>query len=354
MRRTKSTRSAAPVLAAVLTALLVTAGCGDVEVTSDDDTSADKAESTPSADSNADVDTSAGEGNWLLGMPDGRRRRRRDQHHRLHHLQPLDRAGHGPQAARRRRPPAPRPTQAALLVSADRHWAIPDTEIPAAGEERGQLKVYSLADGTTKVVDIRERTGEDDVKAIGWAFDPERAGHAAGRGHQEPGLGGRTSPAARPPRRARCPRAPGCSPTASTPTPASRTWRASTATRPSRRATASPTPRRSPATAAPCSPTESDGLTKLPASPCRLGAALHRRRRRHLGLLRGPAGADDLLPAQGRREVDRLRQAEHRGGPGRRRRSRSCFPPRRKRCRGSARYPRRRDRPTTAPRRTPT
>ena len=38
---------------------------------------------------------------------------------------------------------------------------------------------------------------------------------------------------------------------------------------------------------------------------------LHRRRRRDVGVLRRQADADDLLPAQGRRGVDGVRQAEH-------------------------------------------
>ena len=66
------------------------------------------------------------------------------------------------------------PGQAALLVSSDRRWAIPDTVIPAAEGKSGQLKVYSPADGTTKVIDIHQRTGDDSVVAVGWAFDPKR------------------------------------------------------------------------------------------------------------------------------------------------------------------------------------
>ena len=60
-------------------------------------------------------------------------------------------------------------------------------------------------------------------------------------------------------------------------------------------------------------PNGSARLAELPASPCRLGAALHRRRRRHVGVLRRPADPADLLPAQGRQGVDGLRQAEHGG-----------------------------------------
>ena len=66
------------------------------------------------------------------------------------------------------------PQQAALLVSSDRRWAIPDTEIPGTEGKSGQLKVYSPTEGTTKVIDIHQRTGDDGVEAVGWAFDPKR------------------------------------------------------------------------------------------------------------------------------------------------------------------------------------
>jgi hypothetical protein len=67
------------------------------------------------------------------------------------------------------------PDQAALLVSTDRKWAILDTEISQADESSGKLKVYSLTTGGSKIIDMRARTGESGVKPIGWAFDPERA-----------------------------------------------------------------------------------------------------------------------------------------------------------------------------------
>ena len=67
MRGTKFMRSAAPV-AAALAALLIASGCGDVEVSSDSEKKSDTdQEKTPSAEPAA-VDTSAGEGDWLLGM----------------------------------------------------------------------------------------------------------------------------------------------------------------------------------------------------------------------------------------------------------------------------------------------
>ena len=62
--RTRSRWSAAP-MAAVVATLLVAAGCGDVEVNSK--AGEDKAEASPRHPAPAEVDTCAGEGNWLLG-----------------------------------------------------------------------------------------------------------------------------------------------------------------------------------------------------------------------------------------------------------------------------------------------
>jgi hypothetical protein len=65
--------------------------------------------------------------------------------------------------------------QEALLVSADHTRAIPDTSVPAAEAATGKLVVYSVADDTSETVDIRALTGKPDLKAVGWAFDPESA-----------------------------------------------------------------------------------------------------------------------------------------------------------------------------------
>ncbi len=163
MRRTNSRWSVVPSTAA-LVALLLTAGCGDVEVKSDDDKAAQPSQ----------ADTSAGEGNWLLGMTtaggaDGETSTSVYITYNPSTGQATAQKLPSVQAA------SAAPEQAALLVSADRRWAIPDTGVSRSEEKSGRLKVYSLADGTAKVVDIRERTGKDDVHPLGWAFDPERA-----------------------------------------------------------------------------------------------------------------------------------------------------------------------------------
>jgi hypothetical protein len=170
MRRTTSRVSAAP-LAAALATLLLAAGCGDVEVTTDGDKK--PADKTPSA-TPAAVDTGAGEGNWLLGVTsaggaDGETSTTVYISYNPSTGQATAHQLPGVQAA------SATPEQAALLVSSNRLWAIPDTQIQRTEEKSGKLKVYSLADGSAKVIDLRQRAGSDDVDPIGWAFDPARA-----------------------------------------------------------------------------------------------------------------------------------------------------------------------------------
>lgn len=156
-------------MAALIATLLIAAGCGDLEVDSKDAKAGEN-----ESEKTADVDTSAGEGNWLLGITsaggaDAEVSTTVYIRYNPSTGQATARQLPGVQAS------TTTPEQAALLVSADRNWAIPDTSISRAEERSGRLKVYSLADSSTKVVDIRDRTGEGDVKAIAWAFDPERA-----------------------------------------------------------------------------------------------------------------------------------------------------------------------------------
>jgi hypothetical protein len=172
MRRTRVMRSAAPV-AAVLTALLMTSACGDVKVTTDtkkSDADQDQTASpTPSA-----VDTSAANGNWLLGMQSAGGVDAETATTVYVTFNPAT-----GQATARRLPGvdagSASPEQAALLVSTDRKWAILDTGISHADESSGKLKVYSLTTGGSKVIDLRQRAGDNGIKPIGWAFDPERA-----------------------------------------------------------------------------------------------------------------------------------------------------------------------------------
>jgi hypothetical protein len=173
MRRTISRRSPAVVAPALVTVLLL-AGCGDVEVKAK---GADKsAEETPSASpsTSQDVDTRAGEGNWLLGMTTAGGDDGETSSTVYITLNPSTGQATAHQLPGVRAASAS-PDQAALLVSADRRWAIPDTGIGRTEEKSGKPKLYSLTDGSPTVVDIRQRTGRSDVDPIGWAFDPTRA-----------------------------------------------------------------------------------------------------------------------------------------------------------------------------------
>ena len=172
MRGTKFVRSAAPV-AAALTALLIASGCGDVEVTPDSEKKSDTdQEKTPSAEPAA-VDTSAGEGDWLLGMQSAGGADAEKSTTVYVTYNPST-----GQATALKMPgvtgATASPEDAALLVSANRRWAIPDTEIKGGATSSGKLEVYSLSSGGTKTIDIRARSGESGLKPIGWAFDPER------------------------------------------------------------------------------------------------------------------------------------------------------------------------------------
>jgi len=161
-------------MVAVVATLLLAAGCGDLEVNSKDGkASEDKSETSPTP-SPTEANTSAGEGNWLLGITsaggaDAETSMTSYITYNPSTGQATARELPGVQAG------GTEAEQAALMVSADRHWAIPNTTIARGQERSGKLKVYSLTDATTEVIDIRDRTGKDDVKPIAWAFDPGRA-----------------------------------------------------------------------------------------------------------------------------------------------------------------------------------
>jgi len=161
--------SAVP-LAVALATVLVAAGCGNVQV------KAKGTEKKPgkAATSAPAADTSAGEGNWLLGMTTAGGADAESSSTVYLTYNPST-----GETTRREIPPVKGPSatpeQAALLVSADRAWAVPDTSISHDEERSGLLKVYSLADGTAKTINIRDRAGQEDVDPIGWAFDPARA-----------------------------------------------------------------------------------------------------------------------------------------------------------------------------------
>ena len=136
-------RSAAPV-AAVLAALLMTSSCGDVSRPDPTRRSPTPVMRRAALRPLTPVDTSAAEGDWLLGMQTAGGADAETSATAYVTYNPVDRTGARPQDARGQGRQRRRREQAALLVSADRRWAIPDTEIPRAEENSGELKVYSL------------------------------------------------------------------------------------------------------------------------------------------------------------------------------------------------------------------
>lgn len=173
MRRTIPVRWAAPV-AVALTTLLLTTGCGDGGASATDDPATAESGSTPDPAGDPGVDTSAGEGTWLLAITTAGGADAETSTTVYLNYTPAtgETTTHempGVQGG------SASPEDAAILVSADRQWAIPDTEIPRSQEKSGKLEVYSVADGSAEVIDLRKRTGQKDVKPVGWAFDPGSA-----------------------------------------------------------------------------------------------------------------------------------------------------------------------------------
>ena len=325
MRRTELLRSAAPVAAAV-TALLLTAACGDVKVTSDSAKGDSDKDSTASPDPSAAVDTSAAAGDWLLGLQtaggdDGEKSTTVYITYNPSTGQAKARSMPGVTAASAASDVAP------LLVSADRRWAIPDTGDPRPrGATAGQLTVYSLTSDATKVIDIRQATGDNGLRPIGWAFDPERADtlrvvDTANRVWVVNVAGGKAT------QEGTLPKGPwvftnGFNHNTGEPYMESID---SDATNPAGNGAAdtSPVTRDDGTVLA----DDSDALAKLPASPCRLGAAfVDANGVTWTFCADKPTLSTYYLPKDGT-TVDRLRQAEQSGGPRGGRRSRWSLPP---------------------------
>ncbi len=307
MRRTNFTRFAAPA-AAVLTALLMTAACGDVEVTSDDDSSANKDKSTPSADANADVDTSAAEGNWLLGIQaaggaDGETSTTTYVTYNPSTGQATARKLPGVQAASASPDVGRAAGQRRPQVGHPRH-----RDLAVGGEHRpaqGLLAGHGQPEGRRHPARHRRRRRQGDRLGL----RPGARRHAARRRHGQPrvvrerrrwqghpgghagqgpvGVHQRLQPQHR--------RALHGEHRERRDQPGRQ--------RPRRHLAGHPRRRHHP-------PRRVRGHDQAPRQPVPPRRRLHRRQRRDLGLLRGRVGADDVLPAQGRREVDGVRQAE--------------------------------------------
>jgi hypothetical protein len=158
MSRPIRTRPALAVLAVLLATAL--GGCGDQTSTSPQ---------TGTAHNNASAKTA--QGDWLLRFTtaegaDGERAR-----------SVYVRYNPATGAASARSLPAVIASDASqdqqvLLVSADHTRAVQDTAVPRTERRTGRLTIYSVTADTTETLDIRAVTGQPDLQAVAWAFDP--------------------------------------------------------------------------------------------------------------------------------------------------------------------------------------
>lgn len=161
-------RRVAAVTAAALVALVpALAGCGDT---------GGKQSASPATptSSGAVAQTAAGDGDWLLRFTTAEGADGEQSRPVLVRYNPTT----GVAAVRslpRSTATDASPDEEALLVSADHSRAIPDTSVPKDQSRTGKLLVYPVADDSTETLDIRALTGQPDLRALGWAFDPTAA-----------------------------------------------------------------------------------------------------------------------------------------------------------------------------------
>ena len=168
--RVRGPRASLAALAAV--GAVVLAGCGSVEVKSDgSSTTSDSPSASPSPTAAA-VDTTQAAGNWLLGMTTAGGADGEASTTTYVTYDPSTGAASKVELPSVRTPSVA-PEEQSLLVSADRRWAIPDTLVPRALEKSGKLEVFSLDGSSNAIIDINQRAGTP-VGAIGWAFDPTK------------------------------------------------------------------------------------------------------------------------------------------------------------------------------------
>ena len=155
--------------AALAATLALTAGaCGNK------DDGSDGSPAKPGASSSAVDDAAQGNGDWLLRFTtaegaDGERSRSV-----FVTFNPATGAAHA------RSLPATTggnasPDEEVLLVSADHAWAVRDTGVPRREALSGKLVLYSVADASTRTLDLPAATGVPGVQAKAWAFDPTDA-----------------------------------------------------------------------------------------------------------------------------------------------------------------------------------
>lgn len=169
--RDSFTRHAA--VAAAACAALALAGCGSEDPAPKPDAQSSGSPS-PSASEPATADTELGQGQWLLALSTAGGADAEKATTTYLSYDPSTGKASAREMPGVSTPNADTP-DAALLVSADRSWAIPDTGISRSETGSGKLTVYSTTSKATKVLDLRTLTGDSSVKPVGWAFDPQQA-----------------------------------------------------------------------------------------------------------------------------------------------------------------------------------
>jgi hypothetical protein len=169
MRPTRFPQTVAATTA--LLALLAAAGCGSADDPGTKPRSgASSTTSASASESAAAADTSAGEGDWTLAMSKAGGADGETSTTVYMTYNPSTGAAKAFSMPGVQGATAPAES-AALLLSTDRRWAIPDTEIKGSAKSSGRLKVYSLT-GAPRTLDLARLTEQSDVKPVGWAFDP--------------------------------------------------------------------------------------------------------------------------------------------------------------------------------------
>lgn len=153
--------------------LLLAAGCGNDPRSSSTSSDPGPSSSTPSSAAAASADTALGQGPWLISLSSAGGADAEKATTTYITYDPSTGAAHARTMPAVNTPNADVP-DAALLVSSDHRWAVPDTGVSRAQEHSGKLVVYSTTSSASRVIDIRQRTGDASLRALGWAFDPQK------------------------------------------------------------------------------------------------------------------------------------------------------------------------------------
>ena len=159
------------VTASAVAGLLLLAGCGDG--TSSSTSSADPTASTSESPA-GNADLPQGQGDWLLGITVAEGADAEVSSTVYVTYDPST-----GEASARKVPGVQAGStgdgsNAALLVSTDRTWAVPDVAVASKETKDGTVTLYSTTDQATKKLDLRALTKQKDLKPVAHAFDPQR------------------------------------------------------------------------------------------------------------------------------------------------------------------------------------